>query len=272
MIFVDSHVHIYDCFDVDFFLDSALRNFRRASGQHGTSSGDPAVFVLLLTERKKENWYKKTLQQLESSDHGQVPVAEKWEVFRSGDADFLTATRKDSTEIKIYLVPGQQIYTREKIEVLGLYSQTENFDGLSFEETITILNRNGAVSVLPWGVGKWFGKRGKILHSFINGTRVSGLYLGDNGGRPLLWPTPKLFRLAAGKGIIVLPGSDVLPLPEEAGRVAGFGFCLDNSSSTMDPIAYLKEQLRSYNAEIIPFGGLQTNIRFAVQQLRLRFS
>ena len=54
MILVDAHVHIYDCFDLETFLDSALENFKAEAARCGQE--DSLTAILLLTETARENW------------------------------------------------------------------------------------------------------------------------------------------------------------------------------------------------------------------------
>jgi hypothetical protein len=272
MIFVDSHVHIHDCFDIGFLLDSAFQNFQNVALEHA-ESGQAASFVLLLTERNNEKWFKRISMTLEKTSRGEAPVAKNWKAVKTDSSDSLMVVRADSAEKKMYVVAGRQVVTREKIEVLSIYSREHVGDGLSLIETVTLIGQAGAIPVLPWGAGKWFGKRGEKIRKFLSEKRGSKVYLGDNGGRPNLWPTPTLFRLAADKGIAVLPGSDVLPLQGEAGRIGTYGFYLnDTILPGVDPAMYLKTKLLSQEAEIMPFGSLLKNSRFVFNQLHLRFS
>jgi hypothetical protein len=272
MIFVDSHVHIYDCFDVDLLLDETLKNFQKAAKRYN-ETGQPSTYVLLLTEGKNENWFQQSLANLEAKDQGNGNISKNWRVHKTEDSDSLMVCRNDVQETNIYLVAGRQVVTNERIEVLALYCQQGIRDGLSLAETLDRILKENAIPVLPWGVGKWIGERGKTIQSLLSAHDCAKVYLGDNGGRPSLWPKPPLFRLAEKKGVSVLPGTDPLPLKREACRVGSFGFYLDDSlSQGGNPISYLKNVLLSQEAEIVPFGRLQKNSLFVFNQLRLRFS
>ncbi len=272
MIFVDGHVHIYDCFDVDLFLDAALNNFQKAAKQY-ESTGQASSFVLLLTEGKNENWFKQSLALLDKKDQKNENISANWRLAKTGNPHTLMAYRNKSPETNIHLVAGRQLVTNEKIEVLALYAQNSISDGLSLIETVAAIQQENAIPVLPWGVGKWIGARGKIIEAFLAAHETGILYLGDNGGRPSLWPRPTLFCLAEKKGIAVLPGSDALPLKSETRRVGGFGFYLDDAlSQEKDPCTFLKHVLLSQKAPIVPFGHLQKNYLFMMNQLRLRLS
>lgn len=272
MIFVDAHVHIYDCFDVDLLLDSALRNFQSAA-KHYNNEKQPSSYVLLLTECETDNWFQKQLATVTDSEQSHAAITGRWGVADTGEVDSLVVCRNDFPEEKIYVVAGRQVVTKEKIEVLALFLSQSVNDGMSLSETVDVINQADGIPVLPWGVGKWLGKRGEILKRFLMHFGKSTLFLGDNGGRPQLWPTPGLFDLAEKKGVSVLPGSDPLPLPREVARVGSFGFYLqENAPHNDSPIAYLKKALLSSEPTPVPFGRLQKNSMFVFNQLRLRFS
>ncbi len=67
----------------------------------------------------------------------------------------------------IIIIAGQQIITDEKLEVLSLGTQQKIEYSLSLEETVKRINNIGAIPILPWGVGKWLGRRNEVLNAFI---------------------------------------------------------------------------------------------------------
>ncbi len=268
MIFVDAHVHVYDCFDIDLLLDSALSNFQEAAQQNRTAQ-KPLSYVLLLTEGKTESWFQTLSTTLDANR--QCKITERWSAVDRGDVESLTVFRNDVPEKEIHIVAGRQVVTMENIEVLALFVKQGLTNGLPLHETVDRVKELGGIPVLPWGVGKWFGKRGEIIKDFLVNYGNSNLFLGDNGGRPRFWPTPNLFNLAKKTGAVVLPGSDPLPLPSEAQRVGSFGFYLDENSPQVDsPTKCLKNALLSPKVTISPFGCLQDNRLFFLNQFRLR--
>lgn len=271
MIFVDAHVHIYDCFDVDLLLDSALKNFQAAAEEQ--ESGLQVSFVLLLTEGATEDWLHKVARSTEADGQSRKKISSKWSGAYSKDFGGVTVFRNDSPEKKIEIVGGRQVVTREKIEVLALFCTHTITNGLSLEETIDAVERSGAIPVLPWGVGKWIGKRGGIIKRYLTDHPKRRLFLGDNGGRPVFWPTPTFFHFGRKAGVTVLPGTDPLPIPAEAARVGSYGFYVAEEENTGDPtVLYLKNVLLAQK-EIFPcYGRLQTSRAFFVNQIRLRFS
>jgi hypothetical protein len=268
MIFVDSHVHIYDCFDLDLLLDSALSNFQKVAEQHRTAQ-NPLSYVLLLTEGKTESWFQTLSATLDANR--QCKITERWSAVDRGDVQSLTVYRNDVPEEEIHVVAGRQVVTVENIEVLALFVEQGLTNGLSLDETVDRVKELGGIPVLPWGAGKWFGKRGTIIKKFLVNHKKGNLFLGDNGGRPRFWPTPNLFSLAEKTGFVVLPGSDPLPLPSEALRVGRFGFYLHENCLDVDsPTKCLKKALLSTKVTIFHFGCLQENRLFFLNQFRLR--
>lgn len=268
MIFVDAHVHIYDCFNIDLLLDSALNNFQKIAKWH-TLTQPPFSYVLLLTEGKRESWFQTLSLSLNANKPH--PITEKWSAVDRGERDALTLFCHDFPEKEIHIVAGHQVVTAENIEVLALFVNHNFTNGLSLHATVDKIKELGGIPVLPWGAGKWFGKRGQIIKDFLVTHGNSNLFLGDNGGRPCCWPTPNLFRFAEKTGIAILPGSDPLPLPCEALRVGSFGFYLHESSHQDDsPIKHLRNTLLFTKVAISPFGCLQKKRMFFFNQLRLR--
>ncbi len=274
MIFVDAHVHIYDCFDVEQLLDAALANFSAAQEAAGIAEND--VFnVLLLVEGKKDNWFQRL--QAEATTDGQVTkkISPHWHVeLDLADASLL-AFRGESAAQKLHIGCGQQIVSREKIEVLSLFCKQKVENGLDLAGTVSAIQESQGIAVLPWGVGKWMGKRGKQIAETLGHQQGQNFFLGDNGGRPAFWPEPALFAAAARQGIAVLPGSDPLPLKDEAGRVGSFGFYLKSKNTGgQSVLSCLQQALQAPDIQekIYPFGVLQQNALFVSNQLKLRFS
>ncbi|MDP3694940.1 MAG: hypothetical protein Q8R42_02365 [Desulfocapsaceae bacterium] len=271
MIFVDAHVHIYDCFDLDVLFDSAVANFQTAA-KHCGITNKPFSSMLLLTERASDNWFQHVFMKIKPGKDVNNPD-KRWVITHTGDELSLRACHNDCPEEEIYLIAGRQIVTAEKIEVLALFCNTGINDGLSLNETVSAIRQCNGIAVIPWGVGKWIGKRGKILQDFLPGYGGKEIFLGDNGGRPWCWPTPTLFHLARKKGISVLPGTDPLPLPHEAMRVGSFGFFLDHHPLNINsPATSVRDLLISNKETLYPFGRLQNIKSFFTNQLQLRFN
>ncbi len=270
MIFADGHVHIYDCFEVDLLLDSALMNFQTAARNAGALE---SAYVLLLTESKAESWFRNTLTGLHQDPDERNKISGRWYGTFSEESCSLEATSREFPDEKLYIAAGKQLVTSERIEVLALFCGEMIDDGLSLADTVQTVQKQGGIPVLPWGAGKWFGTRGAVIESFLRDHGQGILFVGDNGGRPRLWPTPKLFSKARQRGVAMLPGTDPLPLPGEAQRVGSFGFYLkEDASLAGSPVTCLKRALLSGKTAVKPYGNLLHTGTFLLNQFRLRFS
>jgi hypothetical protein len=157
------------------------------------------------------------------------------------------------------------VRSREGLEVLALATREEFPDGLPFSDALTRVRWSGAVTVLPWGFGKWWLYRGALVEGAIRRTAGPGLFLGDQAGRPQSAVRPRLFREAEARGIPVLPGTDPLPLPEHATRAGSYGFVLERGSAEG-----LKEALGSLSSQPRTFGRRASLAGFCRDQLALR--
>ena len=266
MILVDAHVHIYDCFDLQTFLDSALANFRAEAARCQKNSAFTAL--LLLTETARENWF----QRLESHARKEPGIGsnafENWTFRQTNESCSLSARRTGAQSL--FLIAGRQIVTAEGLEVLALATNNEFEDGTPLADVVRTVRSSGAIPVIPWGSGKWMGQRGMILTKTLNGPEAPGLFLGDNGNRPSFWPRPSHFKVAETKGIQVLPGSDPLPFASESYRAGSFGFSVNGSVTPESPASDLKRILLDPTTRLKEYGHLEHPWRFFRNQLAMQ--
>ncbi len=263
-LLVDAHVHVYDCFDIDKLLDAALHNFNHAAKKTGLDDGFTGV--LLLSESSRDNWF------LQSS---MADSYSRWQIEKTRDKTVLQArllTDNAGNINKIYIVAGRQIITAEGLELLALITDSTFEDGLPISSALSAVREQDAIPVLPWAVGKWLGKRGKLLSGLLKAEASSDLCLGDNSGRPVFWRNPRHFRQAKTKNMRLLPGTDPLPFSSEAGRVGSFGFMMQGKLTNTQPSADLKQLLRNNTLQMTAYGQLETPLRFIANQVRLRIS
>ena len=168
------------------------------------------------------------------------------------------------------VIAGRQISTREGIEVLALAGDAGVLDGLPFGETLHRVRVSGALPVLPWGFGKWWGRRGQLVSGALACRGSSLLFLGDNAGRPTLGGESSLFRQARDHGVAVLPGSDPLPFPWHAGRAGSYGFVLEGGLDAEHPAFDLRRRLRELHESPRVFGRRVTLPGFLRDQTALR--
>ncbi|WP_250565703.1 class I SAM-dependent methyltransferase [Adonisia turfae] len=255
-ILIDTHVHIYDCFNIDTFLDSAWQNFHSQTGHQAGSTG-----VLLLTESKSHNWFQALLTRVGESSH-------RWTFHPTAETLSLRAT--DTQGRTLYLVAGRQIVTAEKLEVAALICDRTFPDGLSTQGTIEAIQAAGGIAVLPWGVGKWVGKRGNLITHLLQQKSLSPLFLGDNSGRPQFWLRPPYFSQVEQQGRPVLLGTDPLPLNLEVSRPGRYGLMRLGEFDGHKPGHYIKSSLLNPAVSWQPYGSLETPWHFMRNQIALR--
>ncbi len=230
--------------------------------------------MLCLTESEHDKWFSRLKScALNQAGHPNKKIYE-WKVATTGESSSL-ALKGDRGEL-VYLLAGRQIVTSERLEVLALGTDKRYADGESLISTVESVLRDEAIPVIPWGFGKWYGKRGRILKRLIDSHVGHAIYLGDNGGRSSILPYPSHFRLAEARGIRILPGSDPLPFPNESSKAGSYGFALFGTIDCAKPASDVKRILLDPAVQPVPYGKPETLFRFirnqCAMQLRKRNS
>ncbi len=266
-VFVDAHVHVHDCFPLGSFLEHAHANFRAAADGAGVDS--PSICVLMLAETSRDDAFGRLR---EASRSGRMPDgAGYWTVRPTGEPTSLCAVKGDR---EVLLVAGRQVATREDLEVLLLCTEHRVQDGLPIRRVLDLGSEHGALRVIPWGAGKWFFSRGRLLSEILRSERRESFCLGDEGGRPRFWPTPRHFHEAGSLQIRVLPGTDPLPFPREVGRAGSYGFRVGAALDLAAPAAGIRALLADPKLRIEPYGSREHLLGFlrnqAAMQIRKR--
>jgi hypothetical protein len=259
-ILLDAHVHLHRCFDPARFLDSARTNFRAAAQALRRSSG---VGCLWLTDTPQERSFSRLAQ---GGPAGRS--IGRWALSQTSEATALTARHESGDTL--LLLAGRQISTRERLEVLALGTELDLPSGQSLADTIAGVRESGAIAVIPWGFGKWWFRRSRLLAATLASLSRGGVFVGDNGGRPRVIPRSPLFELAASRGIYNLPGSDPLPLPWEVRKPGRLGAILEAPLDLSQPVAALLRTLRGLRAQPPLFGGPDSLAGFVRSQVGIR--
>lgn len=241
---VDGHVHLYPAFDVGRWLEAAAANLA-AAGR------DVEAGVLLLTETADEGAFDRL--------GGGVPAP--WTRVACPEPAAHVLTRPGA--LPLVVVAGHQIETAERIEVLALAGPRPCPDGTPLDDVLAALAAAGTPAILPWGVGKWLGGRGRIVAKTL--AAHPGVLLGDNAGRPRGWPAPAAFD-----GRVVLPGTDPLPRPGAEAGVGRYGFLLDGPLDAARPAADLCARLGRLASSPPRFGRRRGPLAATADQVRLR--
>jgi len=204
---IDTHVHIYPFYSISRALQAMLTNTK---GQWVST----AIRIACMTERYDCDVFNQIKD-------GQVDGLDRIFNIESEEKNILRIISKTSNE-SFYLIPGQQIVTKENIEILALNTALRVSDGLPAKEVIPrILDKEG-IPVLAWGLGKWLFKRRSVVETLLTTYTPKELTVGDTSLRPIGWGTPTIMRQASKQGFHILSGSDPLPFSGEENRVGSY--------------------------------------------------
>ena len=255
---VDGHVHLHDCFEAPDFFDAAAANLAAAARRLGLP-GEPAGCLLLVESQGVDRFARLA--------DGTVATG-AWRVSPTEEPVSLLAHRPGA--LPIVLIAGRQIVSRERLEVLAVGTRATFADGRPLDEALAGVMAVDAVAVLPWGVGKWQGARGRLIDELLEQRRDRPLFVGDNGGRLGLAPRPKLFARAQRRHVPVLAGSDPLPSPGQVAKVGGYGFVAEVDLDAKAPFATLKGYLEGLEASPRTFGRLESLAGFVRSQVAMQ--
>lgn len=172
----------------------------------------------------------------------------------------------DGADGPLLVIAGRQVVSAERLEILAQATVVEFADGTPAERLLEAMIAAGAIITLPWGAGKWLGRRGALLDRLLAADGEGALLLGDNGGRPAWWRERRL------AGRPVLRGSDPLPIAGDASRIGSFGSVLEGTLSRERPAAGLRAIVRALRNGPAGFGRQASPFRFVSDQIRMRIT
>jgi len=260
-LLVDSHVHLHPCFELGSALDHADRNFDKASRQVGAGRW---IGALLLAEMEGINQFRELsrIADLQGS-------VDAWSLEQGEDGTSIVARSDDGHTIVV--VAGRQLRVEHRLEVLALCTGKQFPEGHSLAETARLVREGGGVPVIPWGFGKWWGKRGNLLDRTIHQAERTSFLLGDSGQRLAGASPPDPFARAQQRGIGFIAGSDPFSFRSQAQRVGSYGSIL--TSRPLDlrrPAEGIRSRLLALDGAPSTFGSRVGPIEFTWAQLRVR--
>lgn len=260
-LIVDGHVHIYPHYDWHKAVSCLANNLSTAWGRSG--SGQP-VIVGLLAESKSCDFFNFVSRHPEGISHGAMRLK------ADTDPDCIIITNEGKTDG--YLIAGRQVVTAEKLEILSLGVRARIEDGLPADTTVATILSAGAIPVLSWSPGKWFGRRGALVRRLIGMNAPDRFLIGDTGLRPTLWPFPALMKLAQNQGFKILGGSDALPLAGEEHWVGTCGVTMTAEFDASRPADSLRRILADPSTSFTPVGKRARTAAFLSRWLRNQFA
>ncbi|WDP90779.1 MAG: hypothetical protein HUN04_14155 [Desulfobacter sp.] len=177
---------------------------------------------------------------------------------------------QSGTDKTLILIGGQQIVTNANIELLVIGPEINLPKDTQLLDQIKIVDRGGGIPIIPWGFGKWWGKRGKLVDQVITKKEEIRFFLGDNSGRLKYMPLPKQFLRAEYESIKILPGSDSLPFKKEVRKPGSFGFFLDGTLDKNRPYNSLKRKLYDPSTRLRTYGDKESLSNFIFNQLNMQ--
>lgn len=257
MLIIDAHIHIQECFDLEKFFDFSEYNFQKQANRLKSES---FVGVLCLTESSGINVFGK----LKGLSDKKEKVGD-WKINTTGEDNSLSATKKS---FMMFIIAGRQIVTEKKLEVLAVGLEDDFTDGKPIEKVIQHIASVGAIPVIPWGFGKWFFTRKKILEKIISDKKFP-VFLGDNGNRPWILRKSKLIRVAYKNHILNLPGSDPLPFHREIQKPGSFGLYVEEIVNQDKPFDSMYKILTT-NSHLKTYGKPEKLVYFLKNQISMQ--
>lgn len=260
---LDTHVHIYPTFDPASALDSAWLNLTQIIRDHHLENAVPA-FIWSRFARETDLYQLLTAHAAECggwyADPAETTSVGFW------------AQHTDGKRLFIFL--GSQLVSQEGLEVLLAGAYEAHFQGKPVADIITHYGNTHLV-ILPWGVGKWMGQRGRLVEELVCGTLNGKFVLGDNSSRPAFWsPIRAFIKAERNQHKKVCPGTDPLPIKGQEQRIGQSGIVLEHlpadifTSSDILPRA-LKTGSNQFKSG---FDRREHPLRFFLNQLKIRLS
>jgi hypothetical protein len=248
-IVVDTHVHIYPVYELGAFVEGAAARLRALA-----PGAKPA---LCLTERTGQHLFADLMGQA-------VLPGTEWPLQTiEGPGGMALCVKAPAGPI--YILPGRQVATAERLEVLALGRDLMLADGTPAGELIGAILEAGGVPVLTWAFGKWWLGRAPIVRALIEQFAPEQLWIGDTTMRPREWPRGGIMRRAIADGARLLAGGDPLPSAGEATRAGRYATLLTGSLDERDPAGSIIQGLRA-----LPPGGRTVGARSILPLVLMR--
>lgn len=259
-VYVDGHVHLYPEYDIRAFFRRGLEFARAVEGP----------LLLLLAESHGCEYFR----ELRDGDGSGEISSSDFSVLGTSESSSLCVRSENHGDPPVFILSGRQLLSNERIEVLlvgvepGHPLCSIGPGELSAEELIGRGLDAGAITVLPWGFGKWLGDRGRRVRRLAERAdfrRSPLFFLGDVSARCRPWPAPRAFK----GPVRVLPGTDILPLRGFEHRLARYGFRIRGRLDPRAPQSFLVQRFREGDP-CETFGTRDTLFRTLVNQMRYR--
>ncbi|MBL7076010.1 MAG: hypothetical protein ISS31_00935 [Kiritimatiellae bacterium] len=248
-IVADTHVHIYPEYDAGRFLVDTVARLQALA--------PAAMPVICLTERAGQHVYA------DWATAGKVPETDF--AVQAIESRGGIVLRIETEAGPLHILPGRQIVTAERLEVLVLGRDLELADNTPAADLIRAILAAGSIPVLTWAFGKWWFGRSHTVRALVEHFAPERLWLGDTTMRPREWPRGRIMRQAIKAGARVLAGSDPLPGQNEARYAGRYATLLNRELDPKDPAGAIMRGFR-----VLPPGGRTIGHRCTLPAILLR--
>jgi hypothetical protein len=238
---IEAHLHLYPSYNLTQFFINLCKNLNNLVPYSAKSVPEPVVQIALLAEPDGLNFFKNLRNnppRVNAFGMNIEPHSEK---------DVLMV--KHSIYGVFFIIAGRQIVTKEKLELIAIGTNIMIPDDEPILETVQHIQKLNAIPALPWGFGKWMGRRGVILKKMLELVQKP-ICLIDSAMRPEWFNKSSLFKKASLLKIPVLAGSDPLPL---TGQEFLAGTYVSNAVAQFDVSKPLESTLQLISSEDTTF-------------------
>lgn len=215
---LDPHLHLYPC-----YKDSYFHTLKKKL-EHLAKSTSAPVLGGIFTERDDCRVYQSLL---ESS----VQTLRQYKIDHIANKGTHLELNLDSKVLVIY--PGIQAQSRERIEVLGLFTTTFQEKNLPLIDLIQSIKESNGIPVINWAPGKWTGNRGDLIQDYLRSNK-DNLLLGISKILPKGFSLPNIIKE---NSLPFIVGSDPLPFKGDESVAGTIGIELkDLKSLNVDEI------------------------------------
>ncbi len=201
MLICDFHVHIYPHYDLALALKCLIDNLRGLT----PPDAEAPFLMACLADRSGHSVFQDAKYPLHAGPY----------LIEHGPEEGCLTVRREGERL-LCLVEGWQYASAERLEILAVgLTEPLPLDRLPIRLLVEKVQAAKALPVLPWALGKWLFKRGRIAADLAEEYGSQALWLGDTFLRPQGYPLPYLLKQARKQGVPWLPGSDPLPLKGE---------------------------------------------------------
>lgn len=225
----DTHVHIYPCYDTR----ELVRTLAGRLAQWAPAATRSAV----ITEGVGSHVFEAWRADPDALRPGGVTAT------ASDDGGCLRLAVGDDPS-PLWLFPGRQVVTAERVEILSLVSRVRIPDGRSAIDTVQAVLDADGIPVVSWAPGKWFPPRERVVRALLTTFSPDALLLGDTSLRATGWRTPRLMAAAQRRGYRVIAGSDPLPFAGDERHAGCYATVFDADLTAETPVAAMQRMLR----------------------------